>query len=766
MRRNLMLIVMAVVLAAIFAGCGGSGTPVNPPDGFDKLTARLVGSDGSALAGVSVRVEGQNTGVTTDANGYFTLLAGAFPNGADGNNEISFGRGGFIIGSTELVPSTDPDIEIKFDPTVPGGGEGNCSVAGHVYENSAVETFAPVPLDNVEVTLFSVELGGVYQTHTDADGAYSFENVESGSWQMTAFLDGYHPEMAMLVLNDDADVTYDFGLTPEGGIPAGEGIYVRGVLTDSKSGEPIAGALVSCMADTGYMGICEDGVYDDVVAFESGPVPGVGGGSTDPGVRSSSMAMPWRYDPQYQETTTESDGSFEFPNPVVGYSVWLNYSAENYLSGSYYESIDGRSEDLELALTLDPVVPTDISGVVRDENGDPVEGAYVEFIFSMGGIGPMPMDLAVPVGMDLEELAANGTATRDNTGTPPPPAAPGAVADGDAGWDDWASAPAAGEGSAQSGSGADNMLMQRFRFEHQGRNGSDVNMDGYYTATTGADGTFAFTDVPAGMYTVFASAYKHLSTYIEFEAQEDAEQNVVEIELPNIPVGTVEGVILDEDGLPLDDVLVTCTQPFVDPFTYTDATGHYIIENVPAGDWIISGYKQGFLTASKDTAIGEDLVSTVNLELTHYEAPVRDTIPVYGLVVNGSDNTGVSGASMVFTPTEPELGSYYRHVYSNSAGEWATDLIPSVFNFDTAPSTEYNLLIQAEGFEDLYTRIYIDAEWPEMDYWLWPIGSMNSGGWAPGGPGGGPVPEPDPNGGGGGTEPGPDILPPGEPTPL
>jgi len=41
-----------------------------------------------------------------------------------------------------------------------------------------------------------------------------------------------------------------------------------------------------------------------------------------------------------------------------------------------------------------------------------------------------------------------------------------------------------------------------------------------------------------------------------------------------------------------------------------------------------------------------------------------------------------------------------------------------------------------EGYEDLYTRIYVDSSWPEMDYWLWKIGS-SGGGWVGGG-----MPEP------------------------
>jgi len=772
MKRNLIYLALFVILTAVLAGCGGHSTPITPPDGFDKLTARLVGGDGQPLVGVSVRVEGHDTGVTTDANGSFSLPASAFPNGADASNQMSFGRGGFVIGTMELVPATDPDPEIKFDPPNPGtGGEGTGSISGHVYENSADASGNLTPLADVEVTLFSIDLGGVYQTTTDADGAYSFADIAAGHWQMTANLAGYHPEMAMIVLGDGVDLVYDFGLTPEGGIPEGEGIVVRGTLTDSKTSAPIGGAFISCMADTGYMGMPETGVYNDVTTMETGPVPGVAGGSD--GTRSSSC-MPFMYDPQYQETTTNADGTFEFPNPVVGYSIWMNYYADGYLNGSHYESIDGVENDLDLALTLDPIIPTDISGTIVDENGDPIEGAYVEFIFSMGGIGPLPMDMAVPAGMDLEQMAADGTASREDFGTPPPPSAAGNSPDSYGGWDAAMAPAAGGAGESDSGSGADNTLMQRYRFEHQNRGASaDEPFDGYYSATTGPDGTYTFEDVPAGSYWVFASAYKHLPYNAEFTAVEDPAENVLDIELPNIPVGIVEGTLTDEDGNPVDDALVTCTQPFVDPYTYSDAAGHYRIENVPAGDWIISAYKEGYLTESKDVSIPEDQVASCDLTLTVYETPQRDTIAVYGTVFNGNDNTGIGNASMVFTPTDPTLGSYYRHVFSNDAGEYATDLIASMFDSsgfepNSAPSTEYNLLIQAEGFEDLYTRIYVDANWPSMDYWLWPAGAMNGRGWVPGG--GGVVPPSgggtDPGtGGGGGSEPGGEPMPP-DPMPL
>ena len=43
--------------------------------------------------------------------------------------------------------------------------------------------------------------------------------------------------------------------------------------------------------------------------------------------------------------------------------------------------------------------------------------------------------------------------------------------------------------------------------------------------------------------------------------------------------------------------VLNVTQPFVDPFTFTDASGHFRIDNVPTGQWIISGFKSGLAHA-------------------------------------------------------------------------------------------------------------------------------------------------------------------------
>jgi large repetitive protein len=749
MNSRWLWVIIAGVVLSLLASCGG-GNGIDPSS-FHKLSARVTDATGQPLAGVAVRVEGRDTGVTTDANGNFELLAAAFPNGVDGENELSFGRGGAIYGSEEIVPgeSGDGSVTIQIGPATPGGGDGTSSLSGIVYDEAA-QTVLP----GVEMSLFSVD-GGVYVTQTDAQGAYLFENLPAGDWQLAAYKDGYYPEMSAVQIAEGAQVVQDLALTARGVIVPGEGLTVKGVLKDAATNAPVGGATVTLYADTGYMGIAETGLYDDVKndigTEQSAPAGGTGMGNA----RGGSMMAPFYYDPQYQETTTNADGSFEFPNAVIGYAIWMNMSAEGYLNGSWYQSIDGLTDELNLNLTIEPIIPTSISGRIIDEDGNPIEGAYVEFVYGMGG--PV-MGMDVPAGIDVMDMAQEGQATRDNTnGTPPPPAMMGGTGGGDsAGWEDY-SAGAPTDTNAGSGGGADNMLMQDFLFKQRNSSHSSSAAEpftGYFSATTDANGEYSFTDVPVGQYYVFASAYRHLTYNADFEAQEDPALNVLEISLPNVPVGAVEGVVTDENGTPLPDVLVNCTQPNVDPFTYTDAGGHFSIENVPAGDWIVSAYKQGYLTVGVDTPILEDQTVVVNITINTYQAPEQETLMLGGRLADGMTNAGLANADMVFTPVDNALGGdYYRHVVTATDGS---------FNVDLIANGEYNLLVQKEGYQDLYIRIFVDPAWPQMEYMLWPVGAQG-GGW------GGNVPSRPPDGSGQ-TDPGEPVEPPsgdeGSVTPL
>jgi hypothetical protein len=788
LNRSAVWLALAAVL--LTASCGGGGVKSNPgPNpGFTRMVATVTDATGAPLKNLNVRVEGRDTGVLTDNTGQFALTATAFPNGVNASNELSFGKNGIVLGTKDVVPAQDPTVTIRFAGEAQGGNGGTASVSGTAYgagvwngapgapvpdangniKDTIVDP-APQPLDGVQVTLFSADKNEVYQTTTSGGGKYSFDGLEAGDWQLAALLDGYYPQMAGVSVADGAAVTYDFTLTANGTVPSGTGFKVGGTLKDSKTGAPIAGATVSLFADTGYTGI----YYPDTpptATNGSGGDPAAGYANagtttsspdqTPPGTApippDASTGMPcYRYDPQYQTTTTAADGSFTFPDDVVGYSLWLSYSADGYLAGNTYQDISGQTSDLDLSLTMDPLVPASISGHVTDGNGNPVEGAEVDFVFASGG------GVAMPGYEDFNGWAADGKANYDSSGNgstgpvpgqavPPTPTDPNGYPNGGGGATTPASAPeasgsanqdASSGGSAGSGSPFNSLLMQSFLWEQKQKGSSAVSADfnGFASAKTDANGDYTISDIPAGHYYIMAGAYKHLPYGGEADLAADPATNTLDITLPAVPVGSVEGTVTDASGNPVPDALVNATQPFIDPFSFTDASGHYRIDNVPTGDWTISAFKSGYVTSTSSAKISENGVAEISLTLNPYTGQDQTTASFAGTVQNGSDNSGVAGASLVFTPVNAELGGYYASVTSGADGGYSATLVPD---------TEYTLLIQKDGFNDMNVRVWTDSKNPQLDFWLWPAGA--NGGW--------PVPQPAPAPGsttpnGGGAEP-------------
>lgn len=756
---NMKLFVVALAsVAMLLASCGG-GTSTPPPDSFDRLTAVVYGNNGSPLGNLQVRVEGQETGISTNSQGAFTLRADQFPKGVQVENEISLGSNGVVVGSRNIIPVQNQDLVIRFDPT--NTGTGNGSLGGSITDDANGQG-----LNGVEVTIFS-EDGGVQTTKSSA-GLYSFENVAEGTWNIVANTADYYPGMAMVRIATGETSVRNLELTRKGNVGTGDGIKVSGRVIDSASQAGVAGATVSMMVDTGYFGVPEPMPFiDDFGSDNSDPGTGSGGDQTVPGgapgdPRSGSMMAPddmWRYEPQYQEVVTDSSGNFEFPDEVAGYSAWLNVYKDGYLNGSLSQEIYGRTSNLDLEISIDPIVYTSVNGTIVDDNGQPIKGAYVEYVFS-GGYGT---GIAMPGVMDMDMIFEDGVNAFNTVGAPsPPPSSGGGTGTGmEPAWEspqaDFAegSANDSGGGGSSSDDGRfDNNMLQRFRWEQQNSKGGSMiapEFNGYFAAWTDDSGQFSFEEVPAGPYYVFASAYRHVS-YSDNVAVEPTEtDNIVTITLPEIPVGSVTGKVTDEDGNPLPDVLVNATQPNVDPFTYSDSSGNFTIDNVPVGEWTVSGYRNGYLTQSLTVQINDGKISNVTLMLQTYVAPPVTTGNMSGRVIDGYDDSMIAGADMVFTPRENELGGdYFSHVVSDSNGRYSTSLA----------QVEYNLLIQKGNYEDIFIRIWPEEFNREMDFWMWPVGAPGGSG----GGGGGIVIGIEPGGGGeGGTDPVPPMGDPGSP---
>jgi len=655
-RKITLILSLTLLLAMVSAGCGGGSSP-NPP--VDRVTGVVLDSDGVPMQGLSLLVNGSDSQLTTNAQGRFEVAASLLEDLSE-QNEISFGMSGVVVHTEQFVPAVKNDIEVSIEPSV----EGNGSLEVKVFDEVSFE-----PLTDANLILFASELG-LYQGATDSSGAYLFEDVPAGQWVLLAEMDEYSPEVLGVNIGENGMSYQGVALQPTGTPHYGEGVLVSGVITEEDSSSPVEGAYVSMTVDTGYIGIYEE------------PMP------------MMDFGMPERYAPQYFETFTDASGAFSFETPVEGYSLYMSYYKDGYIGGSHWQEITG-DDDINLDLTMKALTMTSASGRVVDENGDPVEGAYVEFVFSGMSGGYLEDTIALPGDpmWDGMEQAANMMTD----------------------------APLGGGDSNNTGDGPDNSLMQRYRWENRNseRDTSMLYIEGYYWTNTDANGDFSFDELPAGSYWVFLDAYRHTSYWGEEQLEESTSANTFDYVLENIPVGGVEGYIRDENGNPVEDVLVTCVQPNIDPFAYTDANGYYYIGNVPEGDWVVTGYLYGYISSAANIDIVEDTTARVDLTITSYTPPVYDTLTVTGRTLDGAEGVGVEGARMIFTRTDD---SYY---YDSTAGEdgiYSAELVEG----------EYNLLIQADGYEDLYIRWWISSQWTEIDFTIWPIGSSGGrwgGGW-------------------------------------
>ena len=691
-KRNFLLVISFAMILLFTACSNGENGP------FDRFSAQVFDSNGNALDGVTVLVNGQNSGITSDNNGFFQLGPSYFTNGVDSVNRVSIGERGIVLASREIVPSNTHNLVFQF----PKASGNTGAVSGSIYDDYTAE-----PLNGVKVIIFNENLG-LFQSVSNINGNFDFFQVPEGNYQITAKQDDYHTGIAMVQVNSN-DLTYQgISLQPSNKARYQDGIMVSGYIVDADTKAPLSGASISMTVDTGYLGMPEPWMEDPI---EPMPLPdeefkdGFQGDGQDMGMSMGDFA-PSRYDPQYQETITDSNGYFEFKYPAIGYGLYLTYWKDTYLSGNDYFDIYGEKENLVLSLELKPLVMTSATGKVVDELGQPVKGAYLELIFAGDEIKYYEDDFT-PLGLPadpgwqgMEEIAGDAAFG----GIPQPP--PGMPRDGG------------------SGNPFDNPLMQKYRWEKtHDRNGESMGMfSGFYGVNTNDLGEFSIDELPAGAYYYFVSAYRHQADSGDLIVVENPAENYYEFTIPNIPVGSVVGTVVDEFGKVLPNALVNCVQPRIDPFAYTDENGEYRIDNIPIGNWIVSAFHYGYLTQSIDTYIGEDEVVTINMQVQSYIPPEVTTVHFTGRILNGNTYEGIEGARMIFTTADNQ---FYFDSTSGPGGFYSAELI----------ATEYNVLIQASEFQDLYLGFWVDSLYPQFDFSLWSIyGSGGSwGGILPGG---------------------------------
>lgn len=221
---------------------------------LDKLTIGGVVTDSKTnepLAGVSVMLSDgwwTEEEVTTDENGAYSFAIGddtaeyTLTASLEGYKE--FEKTGILFTDGSVVEN------IALEPIVP-------TVSGVVTDAATKE-----PLEGVQVMMQSG--GVVFFDMTDAEGNYSFEVSETGLvYTLTAYAAGYKTYEEENVSVADGDIVRDIAL---------EKLTISGVITDSKTNEPLAGVRV-VLSDDWFseweMTTDENGAYSFEIADDS-----------------------------------------------------------------------------------------------------------------------------------------------------------------------------------------------------------------------------------------------------------------------------------------------------------------------------------------------------------------------------------------------------------------------------------------------------------------------------------------------------------------
>jgi protocatechuate 3,4-dioxygenase beta subunit len=402
--------------------------------------------------------------------------AGSTATGADGRYSFSsLFAGDYVLsfsatgyhGMSISVAAVDDDSEVVRDVRMSSTPVGDGAISG------VVTTAGGAPLEGVYVSASAGVMGPIINAATAADGSYSFTGLAAGVYNLSVSSMGYgQVYRPTLVETASAEAVEDFVLQP---IPTGIG-SVHGTLTDTRTGDPIAGATVmlwskpasgfsSGFATTDSSGAwviynLADGTYGvDIGTWvgstsyaSTGPTPDleiVGGGDV---VRSDTLtsllagtggfagkvkdAATHLGIPGAQVSVHRADGGW---NEAVVADGSGDYVIDDLPPGTYYVSAisDEHQVDEDAKVVIgSTVVHRDwnliryrviasgdgtFSGQVFDSYGYPISDAYVTLRvggLSLASVGTGADGLFefsdLPLGVIDVEVQANGAAT----GTP------------------------------------------------------------------------------------------------------------------------------------------------------------------------------------------------------------------------------------------------------------------------------------------------------------------------------------------------------------
>lgn len=243
-------------------------------------------------------------------------------------------------------------------------------------------------------------------------------------------------------------------------------------------------------------------------------------------------------------------------------------------------------------------------------------------------------------------------------------------------------------------------------------------------AYSGADGYYTIEGLGEGQFVVGAFVQGYVDEYYDGVRDPDDATLVSVTDGANTPGidfgldlgGKISGIITDNDGAPLEDVLVTASptgtvvyvtaesppsppQPGAEEWAYTDADGAYTISGLTTGDYLVEAKATGYLNEYYDGARLLDDATAVSViedeETSGIDFVMDEGGTISGFVRDALGNP-LPGAWVYADPVDWQDGSTWGDAYSAPDGSYTI----------TGLATDsYIVEADAEG----YVREYYDS---------------------------------------------------------
>jgi len=567
--------------------------------------------DGSAVASATV-TDGTRT-TTTDAAGEYTI-ADVPP----ANYEIVASKAGYESSSlmVTVLEGNTAEADLSLTRIIVSG-----SITGTVTD---AEDGSPVAGATVS--------DGTRTTTTDASGGYVIADVPPGTYEVVASKSGYeNSSVTVTVLEGDtavADLSLTWIIVPG---------TIAGTVTDADDGSRIAGATVTDGTRTtttdaaGEYAIADvaPGSYEVTASkegYESSSVmvtvlegdtavadlsltwiivPGIITGTVTDAEDGSRIAGA-TVTAGTRITTTDASGEYTIGDLLPG-TYEVTASKEGYESSSLMVTVSERNTAVaDLSLTR-IIIPGTITGTVTDaDDGSRIAGATVtdgtrttttdaagEYV--VADVAPGSYEVTAGKG-GYESSSLMVTVSEGDT----------AVADLSL---TWIIVPGTIAGTVTDADDGSRIA------------GATVT-DGTRTTTTDAAGQYVVADVPPGTYEVTAGKAGYESSTLVVTVSEgntaEADLSLTWIIVP----GGITGTVTDaEDG----SALAGATVSDGSRTTTTDASGEYVIADVPPDTYEVVASKEGYESSTSSVTVPSGGTAVMNLSLNR-NAPPSNTI--------------------------------------------------------------------------------------------------------------------------------------------